>query len=141
MFKRNRPAKKSTSRERQFAGFGRRFGFESLEQRLALSATPMATILGQEVPLPLYFTPEEIATSQLLASQITTGNSSLVADAFDAQSFPVVRSPQYVGNSGFSGFNGSGVSVVVIDTGADLDNPLFGPDLNTDGIGDRSCFT
>lgn len=137
MFKRNRESKKSTSRKRQLGGFGRNFGFESLEPRLALTATSFASVLGQEVPLPSYFTVEETETAQLLASQITTGNSSLVADAFDAQSFPVVRSPQYVGNSGFSGFNGSGVSVVVIDTGADLDNPLFGPDVDANGIGDR----
>jgi hypothetical protein len=137
MFKRNRSMRKSACNKKRTSSFRRGLVFESLESRLALSTTPIATILGQEVPLPSYLTAEEIATAQLLASQITTGNSTLFADAFDAQSFPVVRSPQYVGNSGFSGFNGSGVSVVVIDTGADLDNPLFGPDLNFDGIGDR----
>ncbi len=94
-------------------------------------------MLGQSVPLPSYFSEAEIANAQLLASQVTTGTTTATAQLFDAQSFPVVRSPNYVGNAGFAGFNGSGVSVVVIDSGADLDNPLFGPDLNIDGVGDR----
>ena len=48
MFKRNRPAKKSSSGKRQIAGFRRRLGFESLEPRLVLSAST-AIVLGQEV--------------------------------------------------------------------------------------------
>lgn len=40
----------------------------------------------------------------------------------------------------FSGIDGSGVSVVVIDTGIDLDNPFFGPDANHDGIADRIVY-
>ncbi len=40
----------------------------------------------------------------------------------------------------FSGIDGSGVSVVVIDTGIDLDNAFFGPDANHDGIADRILY-
>ena len=34
-------------------------------------------------------------------------------------------------------YDGSGVSVVVIDTGIDTNHSHFGPDLNQDGISDR----
>lgn len=40
----------------------------------------------------------------------------------------------------FSGIDGSGVSVVVIDTGIDVDNAFFGPDANGDGIADRILY-
>ncbi len=37
----------------------------------------------------------------------------------------------------FSGYDGSGYTVVVLDTGIDLDHPAFGPDADGDGISDR----
>ncbi|MEM8735780.1 MAG: S8 family serine peptidase, partial [Planctomycetota bacterium] len=37
----------------------------------------------------------------------------------------------------FAGVDGSGFSVVVIDSGADLDHPHFGPDADENGIADR----
>jgi Ca2+-binding RTX toxin-like protein len=40
----------------------------------------------------------------------------------------------------FAGIDGAGYSVVVIDTGIDLDHPFFGPDANGDGIADRIVF-
>jgi PKD repeat protein len=40
----------------------------------------------------------------------------------------------------FSGLDGSGLSVVVIDTGLDLDNSFFGPDANGDGVADRIVY-
>ena len=43
-------------------------------------------------------------------------------------------------DSRFSGLDGSGLSVVVIDTGLDLDNSFFGPDGNGDGIADRIVY-
>ncbi|CCQ61201.1 Peptidase S8 and S53, subtilisin, kexin,sedolisin [Crocosphaera watsonii WH 0401] len=33
--------------------------------------------------------------------------------------------------------DGSGQSIVILDTGIDLDHPFFGPDQNNDGISDR----
>ena len=44
------------------------------------------------------------------------------------------------GDARFSGIDGSGVSVVVIDTGIDVDNAFFGPDANHDGIADRILY-
>ena len=40
----------------------------------------------------------------------------------------------------FAGIDGSGLTVAVIDTGMDLDNPAFGLDSNNDGISDRIIF-
>lgn len=40
-------------------------------------------------------------------------------------------------DSRFKGITGVGQSIVVIDTGIDLNHPGFGPDLNKDGISDR----
>lgn len=48
----------------------------------------------------------------------------------------------------FKGINGDRVdnssipaTIVIIDTGFDLDNPVFGPDRNNDGIGDRIVYS
>jgi hypothetical protein len=40
----------------------------------------------------------------------------------------------------FSSIKGQGVSVVVIDTGFDLDHPAFGPDSDRDGVADRIVY-
>ena len=43
-------------------------------------------------------------------------------------------------SSAFSKYDGSGYTVVIIDTGIDYDITHFGPDLNGDGIGDKIVF-
>jgi hypothetical protein len=40
----------------------------------------------------------------------------------------------------FSGIDGHGIAAVVIDTGADLDHPFFGPDADGNGIADRIIY-
>jgi len=40
----------------------------------------------------------------------------------------------------YSGFEGQGLAVVVIDSGIDLDHPYFGPDSNKDGVADRIIY-
>jgi hypothetical protein len=40
----------------------------------------------------------------------------------------------------FAGIDGSSYSVVVIDHGADLDHPFFGPDADNNGVADRIIF-
>ncbi|MEA5500534.1 S8 family serine peptidase [Limnoraphis robusta] len=40
----------------------------------------------------------------------------------------------------FEGIDGSNFSVVIIDTGIDLDHPFFGPDNNGDGVADRIVY-
>ena len=43
--------------------------------------------------------------------------------------------------SEFSSYQGEGYTVVVIDTGIDLDHSAFGPDSNGDGISDRILYS
>jgi hypothetical protein len=40
----------------------------------------------------------------------------------------------------YADLDGRGLSVVVIDTGLDLDHPFFGPDADGDGVADRVVF-
>ena len=40
----------------------------------------------------------------------------------------------------FQGINGSGYSVVVLDTGIDLNHPFFGVDANNNGVADRIVY-
>ncbi|XZN92083.1 MAG: SBBP repeat-containing protein [Microcoleus sp.] len=40
----------------------------------------------------------------------------------------------------FSGIDGSGFSVAVLDTGIDLNHPFFGPDTDSNGISDRIVY-
>lgn len=58
-----------------------------------------------------------------------------------AQSSSIINLDAFRANSNFSGIDGSGQTVVVIDTGIDLDHPAFGPDANGDGISDRILYT
>ena len=41
----------------------------------------------------------------------------------------------------FDGIDGSGLAVVILDTGIDLDHPFFGPDDDGDGVADRIVYT
>lgn len=41
----------------------------------------------------------------------------------------------------FSGYDGSGYTVAVLDTGIDLDHPAFGPDGDGDGVADRIVYS
>ena len=43
-------------------------------------------------------------------------------------------------DSRFANIKGQGQSIVIIDTGADLNHPLFGPDTDNNGIADRIIY-
>lgn len=45
------------------------------------------------------------------------------------------------GDPDFAGYTGQGYTVVILDTGIDLNHPAFGPDNNGDGISDRIVYT
>ncbi|MCI5112579.1 MAG: S8 family serine peptidase [Marivita sp.] len=57
------------------------------------------------------------------------------------QSGSVINMETFRNDARFAGIDGRGQTVVVIDTGMDLDNPAFGPDANNDGIADRIIFS
>jgi subtilisin family serine protease len=67
-----------------------------------------------------------------LAEVSSTGNSSNLGVATNIGAFK--SDPR------FSDIQGQGLSVVVIDTGIDLDHPFFGPDTNGDRVADRIVY-
>ena len=56
------------------------------------------------------------------------------------QSSSLIRVTNMRADPRFAGIDGSGFSVVIIDTGADLNHSAFGPDRNGDGVADRIVF-
>ncbi len=57
-----------------------------------------------------------------------------------AISGPLIGVEDFRADARFAGVDGSGYTVAVLDTGIDLDDPFFGPDLNGDGISDRIVY-
>lgn len=53
----------------------------------------------------------------------------------------VINLEAFRGDARFAGIDGSGQTVVVIDTGIDLDHPAFGPDIDGNGVSDRIIFS
>jgi hypothetical protein len=56
------------------------------------------------------------------------------------QSTELIELPALRNDSRFAGIDGTGFSVVVLDTGIDLDHPFFGPDSDGNGVADRIVF-
>ena len=53
----------------------------------------------------------------------------------------LIRLDQFRADPRFSGIDGHGVSVVVIDTGIDLNHGFFGPDADHNGVADRIVYS
>ena len=53
----------------------------------------------------------------------------------------LIRLDQFRADPRFSGIDGHGVSVVVIDTGIDLNNGFFGADADNNGVADRIVYS
>ncbi|HPS54242.1 MAG TPA: S8 family serine peptidase [Sedimentisphaerales bacterium] len=56
------------------------------------------------------------------------------------QSGSLINMDDFRNDSRFADINGRGYSVVIIDTGIDVDHPYFGTDSDNDGIADRIVF-
>jgi hypothetical protein len=97
-------------------------------------------MLGQEIPLPAWMTPEQVTAAQEAAAAVAIDADTTLAYASDAQSYPLINVDDYTANPSYSRFDGTGYSIAILDTGADLDNSAFGPDLNSDGIADRIVY-
>jgi len=70
------------------------------------------------------------------SAEDTAGDGAGLAPAL-TQSSSIANLDAFRADSRFSGIDGSGQTVVVIDSGIDLDHPHFGPDANNDGVSDR----
>ena len=57
-----------------------------------------------------------------------------------AQSTSLINLDDFRADPCFAGINGNGFSVVILDTGIDLDHPFFGPDSFNDGSADRIVY-
>jgi Subtilase family/Calx-beta domain/SdrD B-like domain/Domain of unknown function (DUF4114)/Bacterial cadherin-like domain len=74
---------------------------------------------------------------QLLSpsSPITTSETFTTTSATS-----LVNLDKFWADSRFTNIKGKGFSTVIIDTGADLNHPLFGADANNDGIADKIVY-
>ena len=100
----------------------------------------------EQIPLP------DTATA-LALSMLTTTDSPISLDYPDppdeyfnpitpstVQSTSLINLDDFRNDGRFAGIDGSGVAVVILDTGIDLDNSFFGPDNNHDNIADRIVY-
>ena len=58
----------------------------------------------------------------------------------DADSFALIGQTDYFNNPSFAAQDGSGYSIAILSSGAEIDNDAFGEDLNFDGAGDRIVY-
>ncbi|MCB1335140.1 MAG: pre-peptidase C-terminal domain-containing protein, partial [Roseivivax sp.] len=66
------------------------------------------------------------------------GSGSIQVQSNQANS--LIGMDQFRADATFGQYNGAGMTVVVIDTGIDLNHSAFGPDANGDGISDRIVY-
>ncbi len=89
-------------------------------------------------PVSLYTSNADIPV-YLTGEVVTVGGDGGVAPQTDL-SGPLVGVDDFRVDARFAGVDGSGYTIAVLDTGIDLDDPFFGPDLNNDGISDRIVY-
>jgi subtilisin family serine protease len=94
--------------------------------------------LGLQLPLDASDSSQVAHENALIKTDIVNAAPSSAANIPSAASlinFDGVRQ-----NPLYAGIDGTGTTVVVIDTGADLDHPAFGADRDGNGIADRILF-
>ncbi|MEW5956577.1 MAG: S8 family serine peptidase [Chloroflexota bacterium] len=98
--------------------------------------------------------PPDVETAAALQMLTTTGSDAPLAppepplDSTDTLpitpltdvSGPLINLDDFITDHRFSNINGSGFSVVILDTGIDLDHPYFGPDSDSNGVADRIVY-
>ena len=99
--------------------------------------------VGVDLPLGWGQTKPETASTKSVSIGISEGgsggttthdsNNSVYHSAYQS----IIGLSDFQNNTKFAQFDGSGSTIVIIDTGADLDHPHFGPDSNGDGIADK----
>lgn len=87
------------------------------------------TLSGMDVVLSL---PEDVLFEEGLTTQSVSANE--LADALTGLD-------AFLADARFDGFDGTGVTTVVIDTGIDLNHSWFGSDADHNGVADRIVFS
>lgn len=87
------------------------------------------TLSGMDVVLSL---PEDVLFEEGLSTQSVSANE--LADALTGLD-------AFLADARFDGFDGTGVTTVVIDTGIDLNHAWFGPDADHNGVADRIVYS
>lgn len=91
------------------------------------AALEILTTTGSEAPLATPLPPLE--TSDTLPIIPLTNVSG-----------PLINLDDFRSDYRFAQVDGAGFSVVILDTGIDLDHPYFGPDNNANGVADRIVY-
>ena len=139
------------NRARKFRGVYSQFGrIALLEDRVLLSASVTSDVQS----VPASFSAETTARLEALGLTVTTSaqpgemnyvTGEVVEPTYEilpqtVQSSDVINLTAFRNDPRFAGIDGQGYSVVVIDTGIDLNHPFFGPDLDSNGVADRIVF-
>ncbi len=69
----------------------------------------------------------------------TTTTTGELGDSYHPHA-DLINLDEFRADPRFAGVDGSGYSVVVIDTGIDVNHPFFGPDADGDGVADRIVY-
>ncbi|MEG5059221.1 SBBP repeat-containing protein [Microcoleus sp. A2-C5] len=120
--------------------------FTFLSNNNFLAATPNLTNLNSTNNSVTTFNPN--ATSSLINNNPIAPANFNSLDGLDdpnhnipaSVSSSLIKLDQFRAKPSFSGIDGKGYSIAVIDTGIDLNHPFFGPDANSNGISDRIVF-
>lgn len=79
-------------------------------------------------------------TQRLLNQMSDSGLEPTIMEPAMIETGTLINLDDFNANSSYSGIDGAGYSAVVLDTGADLNHPFFGPDSDSDGIADRIVY-
>ncbi len=66
--------------------------------------------------------------------------SNTISNSQNTNATNLINLNDFWSDSRFSNIKGQGQSIVIIDTGADLNHPLFGADANNNGIADKIIY-
>lgn len=107
--------------------------FEALEPRQHLDALPIFNapfpIEAERSTAPMFALP----SGDLFESSSGSGETAPAAHT-------LINLARARADARFAHLDGRGFSVAILDTGASLSHPFFGPDLNGDGVADRIVF-
>ena len=74
------------------------------------------------------------------SGQALVAPSEIVASTGITEASDLIGLNNFTADAAFEGIDGSGYSVVVIDTGIDVDHSFFGADADNDGVADRIVY-